>query len=153
MISAGIVPLPAAEVAPAAPVAPAAETAGASSGALSGMTAISGAMLITQLGAAYFGYRTAKTQIASQLKMAERGYEHQDRLAKLDRDSKIGYLDTQAAQQRITADGAVEYNKAVAERKKAEDGNKVMDAKIKQLKLNDRAGRIRNQHFYGRAFG
>lgn len=95
------------------------------------------------------GFLTAEVQMESQAKMAKRNYDHTDTMGKIDRDMKMAQLSTQERQQQITKDGAVAYNHAVEERKRAEDGKKIMDARIAQLNLNRRTGNLRNQPAYG----
>lgn len=119
------------------------------SNAMTGMLILQGASLVGGIISGIAGYYTAQIIQESNARIAERGYANKDKLGQIDRDTKMALLGSQEKQQKIMADGGVKYNNAVEERKKAEDGKKIMDAKIAQLKLNAKAGKIRSQHAYG----
>ncbi len=87
-------------------------------------------------------YEAAKSQMESQLNMAMAQYAHQDKTAQMASEDQLDRLSGEVQRQEIIKEGSATYNKAVEERKKAEDGLKVATAAVTEAKKTSKTGQI-----------
>ncbi|MFH1830767.1 MAG: hypothetical protein ABH871_08350 [Pseudomonadota bacterium] len=132
-------------VQPAATPAANSEAIGDISTGMGWMGAASAVQAVGQMAGSIISYYSQQNLMEIQKEATIARYDHQDRMAVINKDMQIKSITSKQDKMHVASEGQKQLNAAVQERKKAEDGLKIAEARGKEMKLTEKTGKTNDK--------